>query len=82
MFSDEQKIILESIEEKIKNGFEEYDFENDIDFDSFSEKKKIGEEKNEKDVSNINVCSRNANSNCSRLFKNIVVGYYLLVSQI
>ena len=39
LFSDEQKIILESIEEKIKNGFEEYDFENDIDFDSFSEKK-------------------------------------------
>ena len=45
-------------------------------------KKNKGRKKNEKDVSNINVCSRNANSNCSRLFKNIVVGYYLLVSQI
>lgn len=39
LFSDEQKNILEIIEEKIKNDFEEYNFENDIDFDSFSEKK-------------------------------------------
>ena len=38
-YEQARKNILEIIEEKIKNDFEEYNFENDIDFDSFSEKK-------------------------------------------